>query len=183
MAMDDADAFSRLYEAESESLLVFLTRRTLDVEVAVELTAETFAVALDSWKALRELAPAQRRAWLFTVARRRYSRYLRRAKVESRVLARVGVEVPSVGAEDVALIEQRAGLAGLRELVARELGRLSREHQQALQLRVVEERSYEDVARELGVSEPTARARVSRGLRRLSAAMEPYLNEIGKAVP
>lgn len=82
----------------------------------------------------------------------------------------------------MALIEQRAGLAGLRELVARELGRLSHEHQRALQLRVVEERSYEDAARELGVSEPTARARVSRGLRRLGVALEPYLNQLGEAV-
>ena len=110
------------------------------MEIAVELTAETFAVALDSWPALRQLAPEQKRAWLFTVARRRWSVYLRRARVESRVLARVGVEVPSVGADDVPLIEQRAGLAGLRELVVRELGRLSHEHQRALQLRVVEER-------------------------------------------
>jgi RNA polymerase sigma factor (sigma-70 family) len=183
MAMDDADAFARLYEAESESVLVFLARRALDVEIAVELTAETFAVALGSWTALRNLTAEQKRAWLFTVARRRYSRYLRRAKVERRVLARVGVEVPWVGAEDVALIEQRAGLAALRGLVARELGRLSHEHQKALRLRVVEERSYEDVARELGVSEPAARARVSRGLRRLSAALEPHLNEIGEVVP
>ena len=97
MAMDDADAFSRLYEAESEPVLMFLTRRTFDVEIAVELTAETFAVALDSWQALRQLAPEQKRAWLFTVARRRWSVYLRRARVESRVLARIGVEVPSVG--------------------------------------------------------------------------------------
>jgi hypothetical protein len=39
--MEDADAFARLYEREGETVLVFLARRTLDVEVAVELTAET----------------------------------------------------------------------------------------------------------------------------------------------
>lgn len=182
MAMEDADAFARLYEAESEAVLLFLTRRTLDAELAVELTAETFAVALDSWRTVRDLAWEQRRAWLFTVARRRYARYVRRAAVERRVLARIDVEVPLVSGEDIALIERRAGLAGLREIVGEELGRLSGEHQQALRLRVVEERSYVDVAHELGVSEQTARARVSRGLRRLGAALEPYLDEIGGAV-
>jgi hypothetical protein len=44
--MDDADAFSKLYRGEAESVLIFLTRRTFDVETAVELTAETFAIAL-----------------------------------------------------------------------------------------------------------------------------------------
>jgi len=77
--MDDADAFSRMYERDSERVLLFLARRTLDADVAVELTAERFALALSSWRRLRELTPEQARAWLFTVARRLYGRYLRTA--------------------------------------------------------------------------------------------------------
>jgi RNA polymerase sigma factor (sigma-70 family) len=172
--MDDADAFSRLYERESEPVLVFLARRTLDVEVAVELTAETFAVALSSWRTLRPLGPEQARAWLFTVARRRYSRYLRRARVERRTVERLGVRVPTVEHGDIALIEDRAGLGVLRRVIGRELERLSEDQRQAVRLRVVDERSYAEVARELGVSEATARARVSRGLRRLASMLEPY---------
>jgi len=45
---------------------------------------------------------------------------------------------------------------------------------QAVQLRVVEERPYDEVALALGISEQTARARVSRGLRALTHALEPY---------
>jgi RNA polymerase sigma-70 factor (ECF subfamily) len=52
-----------------------------------------------------------------------------------------------------------------------ELGRLSDEQREALQLRVVEETPYEEVARRLGVSEQAARARVSRGLRTLQRAL------------
>jgi len=77
--MDDADAFSRMYERDSERVLLFLARRTLDADVAVELTAETFALALSFWRRLRELTPEQARVWLFTVARRLYGRYLRTA--------------------------------------------------------------------------------------------------------
>ena len=44
--------------------------------------------------------------------------------------------------------------------------------QQALRLRVVCELEYATVAQRLGVSEATARARVSRGLRRLAGALE-----------
>jgi transposase IS116/IS110/IS902 family protein len=48
--MDDVEAFASLYEREGEPVLVFLARRTLDVEVAMDLTAETFALALGSWR-------------------------------------------------------------------------------------------------------------------------------------
>ncbi len=171
--MDDADAFSLLYEREGQAVLVFLVRRTVDVETAVDLTAETFAIALRSWAKLRPLGPEQRRAWLFTVARRLYGRYLRRARVEQRAVRRLGIQVPAVHHEDLALIEERAGLAELRARLGAELERLSADQRQALRLRIVEERPYDEVARQLGITEATARARVSRGLRSLTAALEP----------
>jgi RNA polymerase sigma factor (sigma-70 family) len=173
--MDDADAFSSLYTREGEAVLVFLVRRTLDVETAVDLTAETFAVALGSWGRVRDLGAEQAQAWLFTVARRLYGRYLRRSQVERRAVQRMGIRVPMVHHDDLGLIEERAGLAELRHALGRELGRLSDGQRQALQLRVVEERPYDEVALRLGISEQTARARVSRGLRALTSALEPHL--------
>jgi RNA polymerase sigma-70 factor, ECF subfamily len=47
-----------------------------------------------------------------------------------------------------------------------------REQGDALRLRVIDERSYPEIAETLGVSEQAARARVSRGLRRLADALE-----------
>lgn len=172
--MDDADAFSELYRCEGESVLIFLTRRTWDGETALELTAETFALALRSWRKLGGLGPEQQRAWLFTVARRQLARYLRRATVERRAVQRLGMQIPQVDNDDLLLIERRAGLPELRRTVALELARLSSSQREALRLRVVEERSYREISLQLGVSEQTARARVSRGLRALAHALEPY---------
>jgi RNA polymerase sigma factor (sigma-70 family) len=171
--MDDAEAFSCLYEQEGEAVLFFLARRTLEPEVAVDLTAETFALALRSWATLRPLGPEQRRAWLFTVARRLLGRYARRARVERGAVARLGIQVPLAHRDDLALIEERCGLGELRAALGSELARLSDGQRDALRLRVVEERPYDEVAKRLGVSEQTARARVSRGLRALWAALEP----------
>ena len=179
--MDDVEAFASLYEREGEPVLMFLARRTLDVEVAMDLTAETFAIALGSWRRLRTLAPEQARAWLFTVARRRYARYLRTARIESRAVRRLGIQVPTVHEDDLAAVEERAGLPRLRALLRDELEHLSEGQREALRLRVVEERSYQEVARRLGVSEQTARARVSRGLRTLMAALEPQLTARGES--
>ena len=174
LKMDDAEAFAELYRREGETVLIFLTRRTWDGETALELTAETFAIALRGWRRLAGLEPEQQRAWLFTVARRQLSRYLRRARVERRAIQRLGMQIPQVDHDDLLLIERRAGLPELRSTLARELGRLSGAQRDALRLRVVEERSYEELASQLGVSEQTARARVSRGLRALSRALDPH---------
>lgn len=172
--MDAGADFASMYEREGEAVLVFLARRTLDVSVAADLTAETFALAFGSWTRLRGRSDAEVRAWLFTVARRQVSRYLRRARVERRAVQRLGIRVPPVHEDDVAAIEERAGLAELRAALGVELAHLSAEQREALRLRVVEDRSYEEVARVLGVSEQAARARVSRGLRALAGALEPY---------
>ncbi len=170
--MMDDDEFSRMYSRESETLLVFLARRTLDAAVAADLMAETFALALRSWPKLAGRSTEEQRGWLFTVARRQVSRYLRRARIEDRALRRLGIRVPRLHEDDIAEIEAKAGLGELRAALGAELERLSAGQRDALRLRVVEERPYPEVARALGVSEQTARARVSRGLRTLAAALE-----------
>ena len=65
-----------------------------------------------------------------------------------------------------------AGLGSLRAVIAQELSRLSGEQRDALQLRVVDELPYADVASRLGISEQAARMRVSRGLSALARAVE-----------
>ncbi len=172
--MTDAEALADLYRREGEKVLIFLTRRTWDAEVALELTAETFALALGRWRRLSGLAVEQQRAWLFTVARRQLSHYLRRARVERRAIERLGMQVPVVTEDDVAQIESRAGLDEMRSVLARELSLLSADQREAVRLRVVEECSYVVLSERLGVSEQVARARVSRGLRRLADALESH---------
>lgn len=168
----DLDAFAALYRLEADAVLVFHARRTFDAETALDLTAETFAQAWKSRGKLRATTEVERRAWLFTIARRTLGRYLRDGGVERRAMQQLGVEVPVAQDEDLREIEERAGMAELRSALGHELGRLKPDQRRALQLRVVEERPYLEVARVLGVSEPTARARVSRGLRALGRALE-----------
>ena len=167
------DAFVALYERDAEAVLVFLTRRTLDVEVALDLTAETFAQAWRGWSGVRLDSPEEVRGWLFTIARRQLGHYWRRGHAERRALRRIGVSVPTLHEDDFGEIERAAGLASLRSALRTELQRLSGDQREALQLRVVDELPYPEVALQLGITEATARARVSRGLRALAAALEP----------
>jgi RNA polymerase sigma factor (sigma-70 family) len=97
--------------------------------------------------------------------------------VERRALRRVGWTVPLVHQDDLAEIERVADLGALRAGLGAELKKLSQSQRAALQLRVVEELPYHEVARRLGTTEPAARARVSRALRVLALALEPARTE------
>lgn len=178
--MAEADEFIALYERDAEAVLVFFTRRTWDVEVSLDLTAETFAQAWRGWAGVRVDHPEEVRGWLFTIARRLLGRYLRRGHVERRAARQMGVTLPVLGEEDFREIERLAGLGALRSALRVELEKLSRDQRDALQLRVVDELSYREVARRLAISEPAARARVSRGLRALAAALEPVASHEGE---
>lgn len=173
--MAEKSEFDAMYRRESMGLAVFFARRTLDAETALELVAETFAQAYLGFWRLRGEADQQRQAWLYTIARRQLARYQRRGRVERRALQRLGIQTPVAHEDDLALIEERAGVAQLRQLLSGELSRLGVEQRRALELRIVQERSYAEVASALGISELAARARVSRGLRALATALEPQL--------
>lgn len=169
--------FVRWYEREAEAVLIFHARRTMDPELALDLTAETFAEAWRCRGRIDATSPEQLRGWLFTIARRQLSRYWRRGKVERRAMETLKMQVPAAHEDDLAEIDERAGLPELRAAMAIELARLSDDQRRALELRVVEERSYAEIAGMLGVSEQTIRARVSRGLKSLgdAAALNPAL--------
>jgi len=92
--MRDADEFAVVYEREAQMVLIFVARRTFDGEVALDITAETFAQAFRGRRSFRGRSDAEQRAWLLTIADRQVARYLRRGMVERRALARLGAIVP-----------------------------------------------------------------------------------------
>lgn len=159
-----------LYERHADELLGFFARRTLDPQVALDLTGETFAVAWSSRRRFRGRDEEAARAWLFGIARSLLHGYVRRGYAERRALRRLEVDAVRLSEESYARIEELAGSAALRQALAAELGRVPAGQRDALVLRVVHELPYE-VARRLGVSEQTARTRVSRGLRALHARL------------
>jgi RNA polymerase sigma factor (sigma-70 family) len=171
-AQREPAAFIDLYAAHSRPLLAFFARRTFDVEAARDLTAETFAQAFEHRRRFRGSTDAEAAGWLYGMARHQLSRYARKGVVERKAVARLGIQVPTVSESDYERIVELAGLAELRDRVAAAFGDLSDDQRDALRLRVIDERPYGEVARTLGISEQTARARVSRGLRGLSDAVE-----------
>src|SRR5919197_2947479 len=163
---------SALYEQHRRELLLFFARRTADAEMALDLWAETFAQALSSRRSFRGRTDEEAAGWLYSIARRQLAQFYRRGYAEQRALDRLGVERPPADELVEAEIVRSAGLTELRRELAGALEMLSDDTRRALELRVVEELPYADVARRLAVTEPTARARVSRGLRALGHILD-----------
>jgi RNA polymerase sigma-70 factor (ECF subfamily) len=170
-ARTDPAAFSAFYDEEVHALLRFFARRLLDGEAALDLTAETFARAFAARRSFRGATTQEARAWLFTIAHRQLARYLRKGYVDRRMRDRLGVQLGAPGPDELARVEELADLDALRGAVAHGLRTLSPQQREAVELRVVAELPYPELARRLAISEPTARARVSRALRALRIAM------------
>lgn len=164
----DPDAFAGFYDAYAERVLLFLVRRVLDVDTAFDLLSETFAIALERRHQFRGSSAEQEQGWLFSIARSELSHFWRNGKVERVALARVGVGVPGLSDPEIERIEQLAGINELVPALHDAMAALPEDQRRAVELRVVQEHGYAEVADMLGVSEQTARARVSRGLRALA---------------
>ncbi|HEX7094726.1 MAG TPA: RNA polymerase sigma factor [Acidimicrobiales bacterium] len=170
-ARRDPEAFAALYDRYAPAILRWFTRRTTSLDMAADLTAETFAQAYlsaDSYRPER----GEPRAWLFGIAHHVLARSLRRRAVEDRARRRLGIE--SVGVPDLAYerVEQLADLVALRPALHSALRTLSPRIREAVRLRIELGLPFDQVAERLGCSVNAARVRVTRGVQQLLARME-----------
>ena len=168
----DPDRLAALYRAHARGLLVYFARRCYDAQLAVDLVGETFARAYEKRRRFRGGTEEEADAWVWSIGRHALTDALRRGSLERSALRRLGVEPPRLEDDELARVEQLAGLPALRAGLGRALSLLSPEQREALRLRVVLELDYPAMAERLGVSQAVARARVSRGLRALRAALD-----------
>jgi RNA polymerase sigma factor (sigma-70 family) len=126
------------------------------------LLAETFAavvVSVDRFDRAR--GPAV--AWLLGIADHKLIDSVRRQRVEDDARRRLQLETVTITDADLASVEEFSRERDLVELVAA----LPEQHRKAVTARVIDERSYPEIAADLCCSEAVVRQRVHRGLRRL----------------
>ena len=163
-AESDAGAFGELYRRHVSTVHAWFGRRL--EWAASDLTAEAFAQAWLSRRSFRDEADGSALPWLFGIARNVARESARRNEVETRARRRLGLPTDLASDDGYAAVEQRLSP---RVALEQALERLPEHERDALELRVVDELPYEDVAARLGVRPAAARLRVSRALRRLSA--------------
>ena len=159
---DDPRAFRELYDRWADRLLAYFYRRVLDAEVAGDLLAETFAVAFERRRRFRDVG-APGAAWLYGIADKELAHWFRKQDVERRAIRRLAIEVPPLDDESIARIEALADMDAHRSALAAALDQIGPGERDAVQLRVVEEMGYAEIASRLDCTRGgRARARAPR---------------------
>lgn len=154
-ARTDAGAFRVLYDRYSARVLAYHRRRTGDEDTAMDLTAETFARAWFARGRFRDEVGGSAGPWLFAIAR-----YVLIGSVRGRRLEQDACRRLSLATRDTAVEPEEHWLDGLEEALVD----LPDGQREAIQLRVLEDLTYEGVAGVLGTTPAAARVRVHRGL-------------------
>ncbi len=158
--------FFERYEA---AVIGYFVRRTRDPELAADLTAEVFAAV---FAAAGRYQPVMGSAagWLFTIANNTLVSSVRRGRVEEAARRQIGMlETIELHDDHLERVQRKlTGDAWASELLAR----LPENEREAVRARVLDERTYEEIATRLQTSSLVARKRVSRGLTRLRTELE-----------
>jgi RNA polymerase sigma factor (sigma-70 family) len=157
-----AEEFGRFYLRHEDAILVFFLRRTRSAELA----AETFARALEGRRGF-DVSRGSPRGWLFGIAKHLLSDSVAGGRVQDAARRRLGLERLAVDDDALARIDELTAGEALEALEG-----LSAEQRVAVEGRVFDEQSYDELAERLRCSNSVVRQRVSRGLRVLRDRLE-----------
>lgn len=159
----DPAAFGELYRRHAPAVFGWFRPRL--EWAAADLTAETFARAWFSRRRFRDERDGSALPWLFGIARNVLRDSVRRGEIETRARVKLGLPLDLAAEDGYAEVEERLSP---REALAGALQQLPPHERRAVELRVIDELSYREVARRLAIRPAAARLRVSRALRRLA---------------
>jgi RNA polymerase sigma factor (sigma-70 family) len=165
LARKDAAAFAALYERHAAAIHAWLSGELRDPQAALDLTAETFARALEGLHRFRGRHEGSVAAWLYAIARNIAARWMRTRISERDACQRLGIEVARATDDSTSSNSQSAGTpeldSGRLEVAYAALAPTERE---ILELRVIDELAYSEIGGRLGCSVNAARIRTFRAL-------------------
>jgi RNA polymerase sigma factor (sigma-70 family) len=162
----DPMAFSELYLRHVGAVHDWFRRR---IEwAASDLTAETFARAWLIRARFRDERNGSALPWLLGIAGILLADAARHDRIETRARERLGLPLDLATDDGYTEVEQRLSP---RLALARHVESLPAHERDALDLRIVQELSYDEVASRLAIRPAAARLRVSRALRRLALSV------------
>jgi RNA polymerase sigma factor (sigma-70 family) len=163
----DPLAFREFYDRYAVWVRSWFQRQTGSDAASLDLTAETFAQAWHASRRFRDLANGSGAPWLFGIARNLLRQYHKHNRIETAARERLGIPVAWAECEEYEAVDERITAGSLAPLLRRAVHALPLDQRRALELRVVQQLDYDEVAGALGCSQNAARLRVSRALRAL----------------
>jgi RNA polymerase sigma-70 factor (ECF subfamily) len=160
--------FGAFYLAYYPRILRYFAYHTRDAQLSLDLCMETFAKAFEARERFRGTTSKEAVGWLWAIARNELRQHERGRTTEATALYRLGMTRTQASDEELDLIVERATLERERGVLYDAWAQLTQKQRDVIQMRVVEERKYEDIAAKLNVSTKVIEKRLSSGLRRLA---------------
>ncbi len=163
-AQADPHAFDRIYQQYADPIYRYLLSRFHNIDVAEELTAQTFLSALEAFPRYRHRGHLT--AWLFSIARNKAADHFRQARRHSNLDQHE--DLPSdldLAADNLESERRRAVQAAIAEL--------PEDQQELLRLRYVAELSFKEIGKLLDRNSDA----VKKSLYRLQYHLQQRLEE------
>lgn len=181
-AKHDREAFGRLFDLYYPKILNYLVRRTGDVELARDISSETFFRALNKlWQFEWRSIPFS--AWLYRIAINELNGYYRRS-IKSRTVSLnhlqedTGFEVVDSANLLLEIEEAETELErhNLFLSVRQKLEKIPLKYQEVISLKYFENKKISEISLILGKKEGTIKSLLSRGLKKLEITLQPFEN-------
>ena len=171
-AQKDPEAFAKLYDQYYPKIFGYALRRTANLEVAQDITSETF------FKALKKLWQFRWRnvsfsSWLYKIATNEVSQFFRKAEYKKSLsleeLLEQGFEPISPYDPESELIEAQEKLKQHQDFleIQEKIVRLPVKYQEVIALRFFEKKQINEIAEILGKKEGTIKSLLHRALEKL----------------
>jgi RNA polymerase sigma-70 factor (ECF subfamily) len=172
----DHDAFRMIFERYSRPVLSFIYDQIGDRDAAEELAQETFVRAYRSLKSLREETKLS--TWLFGIAKN-----VARESIRSKVRDRHNVDLDD---DQVLDLSDRSPVPvnqlldkEFNQVVQRSLAKLDDDKRMVFTLKVLHQRSYEEIAEITGFSIPKLKTDLHRARAEMRQRVGRYIGTIG----
>lgn len=161
----DPALFDLFYQAYVDTVLRYVTRRTIEPHTAADLTADVFVAAIEAAHTYRPERGAPV-AWLYGIAANVVAAHRRRSLREQQVARRIAGHRLLDGA-DIAALEARIDAERAARDVLTRMASLPDSLRTVLELVTVDGLTIEAAAAALGIRPATARVRLHRARRQI----------------
>jgi RNA polymerase sigma factor (sigma-70 family) len=164
--LGDLVDFVAFYRERNTDVFRYFHRQVLCPEIAADLTAETFAQALEH-RSRYEPSRGNSSQWIFGIARNHLRMWIRSGAAAERARRRMSITTPAFTQLDLDAVAAATDVESVVPSLQEAIASLPPADQSIVRLRVVERLDYATLAEQLACTEGAARVRASRALARL----------------
>ena len=177
-AQKNQEVFVEIYNQYYHQIFGYILKRTANLEVAQDITSETFLKALNKlWQFRWRNTPFS--SWLYKIATNEINRYFRNGKYKSislEILQEQGFRPIDPNNPESEIIAAQEELQKHQDFLTcqKKISQLDIKYQEVLTLRFFEQKKIKEISQILNKSEGTIKSLLHRGLKKLQEQMQPF---------